>query len=424
MVGPSEPHEPIAKQRRKKKTKKAADMEKIPPARAQCCLHATRGAGRRAPLAPLLASPRSAPGPGPCGYSAALRPAPRRTQPRRRNPASQHPGDAAIRLTARARRPQVDFEREIADKAAELAERLRRDEEELEDSLRRRKEAAVENFSQIVQSTLVQVGGLYAVSQACLLAIFVPQRCPMIVPCSDPPLYTCDGVVDGIDKGLRLDTLTPDVRAQFVGPDAPTDWISDCCLTSSLFTYTTFSPDGHLCTMKENLDWENCSAFNQSVLVLNLVTLFIMLMAQSFFWKREVWMINHLEEDNTVPYSSLPEQIQPYEELEQANKGYNRTAFAYACAVMLSVMCNFGVSTYFLIKGDEFYNYNIGSRTITGLLTNTMLVSTKVIGYVSYARLSKTHDWAISMFSVIPVSYNVVDETYALNHAKPEAAPL
>ena len=91
---------------------------------------------------------------------------------------------------------------------------------------------------------------------------------------------------------------------------------------------------------------------------------------------------------------------------------------------MMFIICNFAVSTYFLIKGDESYNYNIGSRTITGLLTNTMLVSTKVIGYVSYARLSKTHDWAISMFSVIPVSYNVVDETYALNHAKPEMAAL
>ena len=324
-------------------------------------------------------------------------------------------GVAATRLTARARGPQVDFEREIADKAAELAERLRRDEEELEDSLRRRKEAAVENFSQIVQSTLVQVGGLYAVSQACLLAIFVPQKCPQIIPCSDPPMYNCDGI--------RLDTLpaTDQSKIDFLATPGALD---ECCLTSTLFTYSTFSPDGHLCTMKENLDWENCSAFNQSVLVINLVTLFIMLMAQSFFWKREVWMINHLEEDNTVPYSSLPEQIQPYEELEAANKGYNSTAFAYAAAVMLSVMCNFGISTYFLIKGDEFYNYNIGSRTITGLLTNTMLVSTKVIGYVSYARLSKTHDWAISMFSVIPVSYNVVDETYALNHAKPEAAPL
>jgi hypothetical protein len=330
----------------------------------------------------------------------------------------------------------VDFEKEIADKAAELAERMRREEEELEDSLRRRKEAAVDNYQQIVTSTLVQVGGLYAVSQACLLVIFVPQKCPMIIPCTDPPLYNCEG--------MRLSSLTPQAREDFLNGDYTLD---SCCLTSKLFDYTVFSPDGHLCTMKENLDWENCSVFNQSVLVLNLITLFIMLMAQSFFWKREVWMINHLEEDNTVPYSSLPEQIQPYEDLEKTNKEYNRAAYGYALAVMSSVIVNFAISTYFLIKGDQFYNYNIGSRTVTGLLTNTMLVSTKVVGYFSYARLSKTHDWAISMFSVIPVSYNVVDvrtlartrarfvsadaacaapsqENYALHHVKPEQASL
>jgi len=414
VAGPSEPHQPAhSKERaRRKKTKKAKDMEKIPQARTRCTPHGALAAPRRASGAPPSAQQRRARPRGRCGYSARSRPAPRRAQPRRRIAASLRPGVSAPSLTPPAA-GQVDFEREIADKAAELAERLRRDEEELEDSLRRRKEAAVENFSQIVQSTLVQVGGLYAVSQACLLAIFVPQKCPMIIPCNDPPQYNCDGV--------RLEELPADLRAEFLEVPGALD---ECCLSSALFTYTTFSPDGHLCTMKENLDWENCSSFNQSVLVLNLITLFIMLMAQSFFWKREVWMINHLEEDNTVPYSSLPEQIQPYEELEHANKGYNSTAFAYAASVMLFIICNFAVSTYFLINGDEFYNYNIGSRTITGLLTNTMLVSTKVIGYVSYARLSKTHDWAISMFSVIPVSYNVVDETYAMNHAKPEMAAL
>ena len=304
----------------------------------------------------------------------------------------------------------MDFEKEIRDQAAELAERLRHDEEELEDSLRRRKEAAVDNFSQIVQSTLVQVGGLYAVSQACLLAIFVPQKCPIVIPCMEPPQYDCQGV--------KVTSLSPDARAAFIN----SDYIQQCCISSSLFDYTTFAPDGHLCTMKENLDWENCSKFNQAVLVINLVTLFVMLMAQSFFWKREVWMINHLEEDNTVPYSALPEQVQPYAELEATNKAYNRQAYSCSVAVMLVVVCNFIVSTIFLIKGDEFYCYNMGWRTIMGLLTNTMLMSAKVSGYFSYARLSKTHDWALSMFDSVPVSYNAVDENYALNHVKSDEA--
>ncbi len=196
---------------------------------------------------------------------------------------------------------QINFEREVAEKASELAERMRREEAELEENLRRRKEAAVENYRSIVQSTLVQVGGLYAVSQACLLVVFVPQKCPTIIPCTTPPEYDCDG--------NKLSSLTPTLRAEAL---ANPDLIAgDCCTTSTLFDYTVYSPDGHLCTMKENLDWENCTPFNQAVLVLNAITLLIMLAAQSYFWKREVWMINHLEEDNTVPYSSLPEEIKP-----------------------------------------------------------------------------------------------------------------
>ena len=64
----------------------------------------------------------------------------------------------------------------------------------------------------------------------------------------------------------------------------------------------------------------------------------------------------------------------------------------------------------------------MGWRTIMGLLTNTMLMSAKVSGYFSYARLSKTHDWALSMFDSVPVSYNAVDENYALNHVKSDEA--
>jgi hypothetical protein len=156
------------------------------------------------------------------------------------------------------------------------------------------------------------------------------------------------------------------------------------------------------------------------VFLFNAITLVIMLAAQSYFWKREVWMINHLSEDNAVAYSNLPDEIAAYGEFEDAVAGYNRGAFYFALAVATSIVINFGITTDFLINGDELYNYNIGSRTITGLLTvrhqlslrvrahalslharaltrcvwqNTMLVSTKVIGYLSYARLSYANAW-------------------------------
>jgi hypothetical protein len=141
-----------------------------------------------------------------------------------------------------------------------------------------------------------------------------------------------------------------------------------------------------------------------------------MLIGQAYFWKREVWMINHLEEDNSVPYDNLPSEIEELKgelqgDMQAAVYSYNLGALIMAGLIMLFVIINFGVSADFLINGDELYNYNLGTRTIVGLLTNTMLVSTKVIGYLSYARLSYANAWAISMFTVVPLSYNKLDAT-------------
>ena len=119
----------------------------------------------------------------------------------------------------------------------------------------------------------------------------------------------------------------------------------------------------------ENLDWYNFSPLNKQVFLMNCITLAVMLMAQAYFWKREVWMINHLSEDNTVPYSNLPSEINEYPDFEDAVAGYNRGAFYFALAVGCCIVINFGLSADFLINGDGVYNYNLGSRTITGLLT-------------------------------------------------------
>lgn len=150
-------------------------------------------------------------------------------------------------------------------------------------------------------------------------------------------------------------------------------------------------------------------------MVLNIVTLLFMLISQAFFWKREMWMIQHLEEDQSVPYNNLPEEMATAAEMSNTNAFYNKLAYYLSLTLFTLVIVNFVVSTEFLINGDDAYNYNLGTRTIVGLLTvrcaapvsftrhahapslwlaqNTMLVSTKVVGYFSYSRLSFCNDW-------------------------------
>jgi hypothetical protein len=123
---------------------------------------------------------------------------------------------------------------------------MRKDEALREEELRRRRDAAQANFRTIVLSTLAQVGGLYAVSQATLLSIFVPQKCPQVLPCTTPMRYTCGGV--------PLSLLSP--LAQQLELTAWANGTQPCkCTKSPLFSYSDFAADGHLCSMKENLDW-------------------------------------------------------------------------------------------------------------------------------------------------------------------------
>ena len=192
----------------------------------------------------------------------------------------------------------------------------------------------------------------------------------------------------------------------------------------------------------------NDTVKNQRVMTLNICTLLFMLISQAFFWKREMWMIQHLEEDQSVPYNNLPEEMTTAIEMRDTNAAYNKTAYYLSLLLFLLVIVNFIVSAEFLIDGDNAYNYNLGTRTIVGLLTvrrgappsaarhshaccvqNTMLVSTKVVGYFSYSRLSFYNDWCavanylrwpvpcspprdrgISMFTVVPLSYNRIDD--------------
>ena len=51
-------------------------------------------------------------------------------------------------------------------------------------------------------------------------------------------------------------------------------------------------------------------------------------------------------------------------------------------------------------------------RTYTAIVTNTMLVSNKVIAFLSYSRLAYKNQWAVSMFQTLPMSFNTIDENF------------
>ena len=141
----------------------------------------------------------------------------------------------------------------------------------------------IEAHRTIVQFTLVQVGGLFAVSQACLLSVFVPQVCPPSGPSYNTSSPWCGGL-----PGQRADCRgQPHPRVGHVVPPSVFTPLPSY-LSGSFsfvafrisasrfgprlfipaarrFTYPEDLPDKHLCLMKENLDWYNDTPFNQQV---------------------------------------------------------------------------------------------------------------------------------------------------------------
>lgn len=90
-------------------------------------------------------------------------------------------------------------------------------------------------------------------SQATVLVVFVPQRCPAINACARSPAARGQPFLP-----CELYHLLADVSSQHsaFGPElsllsAPAPALVD----SPMFDYTKDLVDGHLCSMKENIDW-------------------------------------------------------------------------------------------------------------------------------------------------------------------------
>lgn len=95
-----------------------------------------------------------------------------------------------------------------------------------------------------------------------------------------------------------------------------------------------------------------------------------------------------------------------------ASQSLNSWAYVFATVTATTYVANFVLSTVFLFKGDGTYNYSLGPRTATSLVTNTMLIAGKIVGYLSYSRLSYKNKWAVSIFSTMPMSFNALDANY------------
>jgi len=173
-------------------------------------------------------------------------------------------------------------------------------------------------------------------------------------------------------------------------------------VSTLLILFVPQNCDGHLCSFKENLVWQD-HLYNTS-LVFNFITLFAFVALYGVEIIRENRMISYLEvnpenaRDNksiTKILENLPETYRG--QIYSIDSIYQKTS--YACILV------FIINTIF--SGITIYKYNYGNQTTTTFITNVLFMTTKV--YYTYYIANTDKSIFYSAYLHDRVQYNDID---------------
>ena len=188
--------------------------------------------------------------------------------------------------------------------------------------------------------------------------------------------------------------------------------------TNSNSSYVESSTVSQTCELKENIS--DLSSFNWFVLGLNAFT--ALSIAVAFIWefKRETWMVNHLDVNPEKPDNNLDNEldmknkedkfIEKYQSMKQSLLWKNRIYYYLFLTVAFSAMLNFGFSLALMIL------YYDGFKTMTTFFTNALLIFMRVQKSLSIAKTCEKELKAQSVFLLEPVAFNTIDEKYRVQN--------
>lgn len=176
--------------------------------------------------------------------------------------------------------------------------------------------------------------------------------------------------------------------------------------------YSLFVPQlcgDHTCTFEENVT--DLNIVNKSALGLNAVTCFLMIIGFIIEYRREVWIVKHLEVDPKKPDANLIVEIEGYPKLKSSlthkNKDY-RNIFLLIGIISLANT---------LLSGFLVFDYYDGVKTATTYATNTLLIAQRVIKSIQISRTCQNETKAQSVYLLEPVTFNTIDPDYVKEDA-------
>jgi hypothetical protein len=215
-----------------------------------------------------------------------------------------------------------------------------------------------------------------------------------------------DGEISLKDTKLELSDDTDQMISSFFTSFVDGIKVAMACLLS-VFVPQYCDLSGTTCTLEEN--FVDLTSFNTFVLAWNFISLACFIYTAILQNKREAYFISHLEESREHAYNSLGKNLIAYPRIKRRVSEMNDQLYTWGIVTTCMFTMNILFSSI-LIFGF-FYD---GFRSITTLVANVLLVSTKLNTMITtLSECKQAKMLALSTIHVRPVSYNTVDVKYS-----------
>lgn len=183
------------------------------------------------------------------------------------------------------------------------------------------------------------------------------------------------------------------------------------CMLSVFVPQRCVQRPDQICTLEDNVT--DLIPYNVFSLSYNGISLIFFILFYTIEFMREKWCITYLDQDSSQSNQQLKNEIVNYPDYFESLLWYNRIYYRMACITLLFAFTNIAFSSYLIL-----YYYYLDYRSITNIITNSLLLIEKLYASYHISKSSKEDLCAISAYLVLPVVYNTIDEDFRRDHTK------
>jgi len=149
--------------------------------------------------------------------------------------------------------------------------------------------------------------------------------------------------------------------------------------------------------------------FNKATLIINIITLFILIIHYVIIWLREKFIIKHFTIDKLFPKIHLYKELQHNQHIKKKLNYHNKVL--YLSTIIISVF----VGINFLFSIVVVYYYYLDYTSIISILSNLVLIKSLIES--SFNCSSASNKYVLSVIDYEHTCYNVVKNEYLPSEA-------